>query len=115
MKNEEVNQRIAYLGPEASFTYLATKSLFPNGGLMPFSTIPECIEAVSEDKVDLAVVPLENTIEGTVPLTIDYLYHEADLFIVADCLSKIQQHLMVHKNQKRIGKMSRKSIHTLMR
>ncbi|MDI7740702.1 prephenate dehydratase [Lysinibacillus fusiformis] len=100
MKNEEVNQRIAYLGPEASFTYLATKSLFPNGGLMPFSTIPECIEAVSEDKVDLAVVPLENTIEGTVPLTIDYLYHEADLFIVADCLSKIQQHLMVHKNQK---------------
>ena len=100
MKNEEVNQRIAYLGPEASFTYLATESLFPNGLLMPFSTIPECIEAVSEEKVDLAVVPLENTIEGTVPLTIDYLYHEANLYIVADCLSKIQQHLMVHKNQK---------------
>lgn len=100
MRNEEINKRIAYLGPEASFTYLATKSLFPNGWLLPFATIPECIEAVSDDKVDLAVVPLENTIEGTVPLTIDYLYHEANLFIVADCLSKIQQHLMVHKNQK---------------
>lgn len=94
------NQQIAYLGPEASFTYLATKSLFPNEGLVPFTTIPECIEAVSEEKVDLAVVPLENTIEGTVTLTVDYLYHEADLFIVADCLSKIEQHLMVHKNQK---------------
>ena len=100
LNNGEGKQRIAYLGPEASFTYLATKSLFPVEGLMPFSTIPECIEAVSEEKVDLAVVPLENTIEGTVTLTIDYLYHEANLFIVGDCLSKIQQHLMVHKNQK---------------
>ncbi|MDN4494552.1 prephenate dehydratase [Ureibacillus aquaedulcis] len=100
MKNDEAKQQIAYLGPEASFTYLATKSLFPSDDLLPFSTIPECIEAVSEEKVNLAVVPLENTIEGTVPLTIDYLYHEANLFIVADCLSKIQQHLMVHKNQK---------------
>ncbi|MCM3388068.1 prephenate dehydratase [Ureibacillus chungkukjangi] len=100
MRNGERHQRIAYLGPEASFTYLATKSLFPNEELEAFSTIPECIEAVSEEKVDLAVVPLENTIEGTVTLTIDYLYHEADLYIVGDCLSKIQQHLMVHKNQK---------------
>ncbi|MFC7684544.1 prephenate dehydratase [Ureibacillus sp. GCM10028918] len=100
VENKDWNQRIAYLGPEASFTYLATKSLFPSDWLMPYSTIPECIEAVSEEKVDLAVVPLENTIEGTVPLTIDYLFHEANLFIVADCLSKIQQHLMVHKKQK---------------
>lgn len=101
MKNEkEWNQRIAYLGPEASFTYLATKNLFPNEWLTPFRTIPECIEAVSEGKVDIAVVPLENAIEGTVPLTIDYLYHEANLFVVAECLSKIQQHLMVHKTQK---------------
>lgn len=96
MRNQK---RIAYLGPEASFTYLATKSLFPNERLQPIATIPECIESVSAGKVDLAVVPLENAIEGTVPLTIDYLYHEANLYIVAECLSKIQQHLMVHKQQ----------------
>ncbi|WP_373906705.1 prephenate dehydratase [Ureibacillus sinduriensis] len=100
MKYEEKNQQIAYLGPEASFTYLATKSLFPDDSLLPCATIPECIEAVSDGKVNFAVVPLENTIEGTVPMTIDYLYHEAELFIAADCLSKIKQHLMVHKSQK---------------
>jgi prephenate dehydratase len=99
VKNQEWNQRIAYLGPEASFTYLATKNLFPNEWLLPYTTIPECIEAVSAGKVELAVVPLENAIEGTVPLTIDYLYHEADLFIVGEGISKIQQHLMVHKTQ----------------
>lgn len=92
-------KRIAFLGPEASFTYLAAKGLFPNEWLMPQATIPECIEAVAEGKVDLAVVPLENALEGSVPLTIDYLFHEAELFVVGEITSKIQQHLMVHKEQ----------------
>ncbi|RHW38670.1 prephenate dehydratase [Lysinibacillus yapensis] len=100
MQNQENPQQIAYLGPEASFTYLATKNLFPKEQLIPLTTIPECFEAVSTGKVDLAVVPIENAIEGTVTLTIDYLYHESDLFVVAEGLSKIQQHLMVHKAQK---------------
>ncbi len=93
---EQWGKRIAYLGPEASFTFLATKGLFPGEWLIPCTTIPECIEAVAEDKVDLAVVPIENALEGSVPLTIDYLFHEVDLFAVAEIQSKIQQHLMVH-------------------
>ncbi|RUL57132.1 MULTISPECIES: prephenate dehydratase [Lysinibacillus] len=99
MKHQDWEKRVAYLGPEASFTYLATKGIFPNEWLMPYTTIPECIEAVSEGKVDYAVVPVENALEGTVPLTIDYLYHEANLYVVGEVLSKIQQHLMVHKAQ----------------
>ena len=99
MKQQQWEKRIAYLGPEASFTYLATKGLFPNEWLMPFTTIPDCIEAVSNDRVDFAVVPVENALEGTVTLTIDYLYHEADLYVVGEVLSKIQQHLMVNKAQ----------------
>ncbi|WP_413362891.1 prephenate dehydratase [Lysinibacillus sp. 3P01SB] len=99
MSQEKWDKRIAYLGPEASFTYLATKGLFPEEWLFPCSTIPECIEAVSDGKVDLAVVPIENALEGSVPLTVDYLFHEANLYVTAEVLSKIQQHLMVHKNQ----------------
>ncbi|RTQ95834.1 prephenate dehydratase [Lysinibacillus telephonicus] len=100
MKNEQWERRIAYLGPEASFTYLATKGLFPHERLIPYTTIPECIEAVSKDAVDFAVVPVENALEGSVPLTVDYLYHEANLFVVGEVLSKIQQHLMVNKAQR---------------
>lgn len=99
MTREKREQQIAYLGPEASFTYLATKGLFPNESLIPYTTIPECIEAVSEGKVDLAVVPIENALEGSVTLTVDYLFHEVNLFVVAELLSKIQQHLMVNKAQ----------------
>ena len=96
---QQWEKRIAYLGPEASFTYLATKGLFPNEWLTPYTSIPEVIAAVSEDKVDLAVVPLENALEGVVPLTIDYLFHEAKLFVIAEVQSKIQQHLLMHKDQ----------------
>lgn len=99
MTEQQWEKRIAYLGPEASFTYLATKGLFPNEWLIPYTSIPEVIAAVAEDKVDMAVVPLENALEGVVPLTIDYLFHEAKLFVTAEIQSKIQQHLLMHKEQ----------------
>lgn len=97
MSEQNWGKRIAYLGPEASFTYLATKGLFPNEWHIPYTSIPECIEAVAEGKVDLAVVPVENALEGSVPLTVDYLYHEANLYVTAEVMSKIQQHLLVNK------------------
>ena len=98
--NNEWKYRIAYLGPEASFTYLATNSLFQNEWNIAYRTIPECIDAVTNDLVDYAVVPLENALEGSVPLTIDYLFHEANLYIIGEIKLKIQQHLMVNKAQK---------------
>ncbi|MCP6451531.1 hypothetical protein NL490_27975, partial [Klebsiella pneumoniae] len=67
---------------------------------MPFTTIPECIEAVAEGSVDYAVVPLENALEGSVPLTVDYLFHEAQLYVTAEVLSSIQQHLLVHPDNR---------------
>jgi len=95
-------QQVAYLGPEASFTHLASKCLFQHKQLVPIRTIPEAIEAVASGKVDNAVVPIENALEGTVPLTIDYLFHEADVYVIAEILAPIEQHLMVHPdNEKR--------------
>ncbi|BCB04980.1 prephenate dehydratase [Bacillus sp. KH172YL63] len=88
--------KIAYLGPRASFTDLAVQKAFPEEETVSYVTIPDCIEAVIEDEVDYAVVPLENALEGSVHITVDYLFHEANLSIVAELTSPIQQHLMVH-------------------
>ena len=90
---------IAYLGPEASFTHVAANYLFGNSGLSPQPTIPDCIEAVSSGRATYAVVPLENALEGSVPLTIDYMFNEQDLFINAELSIPIEQHLMVNKKQ----------------
>ncbi len=96
---EEMVTRVAYLGPEASFTHLAADGLFHGDWLLPYTTIPEAIEAVSEDRADYAVVPIENALEGAVSLTVDYLYHEVELFIAAEILQPIDQHLMVHPDR----------------
>ncbi|MCA1063553.1 prephenate dehydratase [Rossellomorea sp. AcN35-11] len=88
--------KIAYLGPEASFTDLAVKKAFKDQDTVSYVTIPDCIEAVIENEVDYAVVPLENALEGSVHITVDYLFHEADLAIVAELTSAIQQHMMIH-------------------
>jgi len=90
--------KIGYLGPKATFTDLAVSTIFPDAEKIPYFTIPECIDAVSNSAVELGVVPLENTIEGSVNLTIDYLIHEKTLPIVGEIVAPIQQHLMVHPN-----------------
>ncbi|WP_100402224.1 prephenate dehydratase [Bacillus sp. FJAT-42315] len=91
-------KKIAYLGPAATFTDLAVRQGFPQEERIPYLTIPACMDAVIEGEVDLAVVPLENALEGTVNLTIDYLFHEANLKIIGEMTAPIQQHLLVHKD-----------------
>jgi prephenate dehydratase len=92
---------IAYLGPEATFTHLAVSSCFQDEiTAIPYVTIPECMDAAMEGEVDLAVVPLENAIEGSVNLTLDYLIHEQPLEVVGEIIAPIRQHLLVHPCRK---------------
>lgn len=99
MTKETCTPIVAYLGPEATFTNIAADYLFGSSSLLPCQTIPDCIEAVSSRRATYAVVPLENALEGSVPLTIDYMYNEKDLFINAELSIPIEQHLMVNKKQ----------------
>ncbi|MCH1626547.1 prephenate dehydratase [Fredinandcohnia quinoae] len=89
-------KKIGYLGPRATFTAQAVTTLFPEKESKPLVTIPACIDAVVNGEVDVAVVPIENTIEGSVNLTIDYLIHEQPLKIIGEVIIPISQHLMVH-------------------
>lgn len=96
MKGEAVlTKKVGYLGPKGTFTKLAADSVFNGEDKQSFKTIPECIDAVSKGDIEIGVVPLENTIEGSVPLTIDYLVHDVRLPIIAEIVVPIQQHLLV--------------------
>ncbi|AXH99293.1 prephenate dehydratase [Sporosarcina sp. PTS2304] len=99
MTEKKYTPSVAYLGPEASFTHIAAVDLFGTDGLTPRPTIPDCIEAVTAGHVAYALVPLENALEGSVPLTIDYLFHGGELFITAEISTPIEQHLLVNKAQ----------------
>ncbi|EAE5980179.1 prephenate dehydratase [Listeria monocytogenes] len=88
--------KIAYLGPAASFTHAAAAKAFPKEEMIAKSTIPDCIMAIEKEDVDVAVVPIENTIEGSVNITLDYLFHFSSVPVVAEIVLPIAQHLMVH-------------------
>lgn len=67
--------RYAYLGPEGTFTEAALRSLpaAAKAELQPFATVPGALDAVREGDADGAVVPMENSVEGAVPVTLDEL------------------------------------------
>ncbi|WP_174729891.1 prephenate dehydratase [Mesobacillus harenae] len=94
--------KAGFLGPRATFTDLAVREMFDESESLPFLTIPESMDAAMSGEVDVAVVPLENALEGSVNITLDYLIHEADLKIIGEMTAPIKQHLMVHPdNQNR--------------
>lgn len=88
--------KIAFLGPQASFTQLTATQLFPDEELLPQANILDCFIAVENGEVDKAVVPLENSIEGTVSMTLDYLYKTPSIKIEAEAIMPIAHHLMIH-------------------
>lgn len=65
--------QVAYLGPRGSFTHQVAQQAFPTADLQAFETITEVIKAYETGEVTYSVIPVENSIEGSVHETIDYL------------------------------------------
>ena len=78
--------RIAYLGPEGTVTHESAGYMFSGEGyeLIPYKLISEVVNATAEGHTDLSVIPIENTIDGSVNAHIDYWLHEVDLPIQAE-------------------------------
>ncbi|RBN36133.1 prephenate dehydratase, partial [Priestia megaterium] len=77
------------------FTHVAVQGVFKQHDHIPYKTIPACIDAVDNGEIEYGIVPLENALEGSVNLTLDYLIHERRLPIVGEIVLPIRQHLMV--------------------
>jgi prephenate dehydratase len=93
---------IGFLGPSGTFTEEALRATLDEqagGGrvrqFLPFPSMQETIEAVSAGDVDCAIVPIENSIEGSVSATVDILAHEIDnLQIVREVRHPIRHSLL---------------------
>ena len=83
-RNIELPEKIAYLGPEGSFTHQAAESRFgAMSEYLPLATIPSVFEAINAGRAKYGIVPLENNQEGVVNETIDNL-GLYDLNIIAE-------------------------------
>ncbi len=86
---------IGFLGPSGSYAEEAASKI--HGKLIAFDSIMEVIDAVDNDIVDMGVVPIENSIEGPVGVTLDLLAHDYDLKIKNEIILPISHNLLLNE------------------
>jgi prephenate dehydratase len=92
--------RIAYLGPAGTFTEDALGEAIPDGGYEPLRTvtIPEAILAVERGEAERALVPIENSLEGSVRPTLDALAFDVEgVTIVGEHDYRVRVHLIARE------------------
>jgi len=85
---------VAYLGPPGTFTHQAAVRRFGSSTrLVPVRTIADIFEEVERRRAEYGVVPVENSTEGTVTVTVDRLI-DTELLITGELTLDIAQHLL---------------------
>jgi prephenate dehydratase len=88
--------RFAYLGPEGTFAESALSSTIASseGSRFPYPSVPAALAAVRSGDADAALVPLENSVEGSVPATMDGLVDGEPLVITREVFLPVAFHLV---------------------
>ena len=87
--------RVGFLGPHGTFAEeaLLTQGDLAAGEAVPFRDVPHVITAVERGDVDLGIVPIENSIEGSVTVTLDTLAFDTDLLVQREIDLPVSLHL----------------------
>ena len=87
---------LAFLGPEGTFAHAALRELpaAQDATLLPTANVTLAIDAVRAGEADGALVPLENSVEGAVPATLDELANGAPLIIAEETYLHVAFELM---------------------
>jgi prephenate dehydratase len=95
-------KNIAFLGPRGTFTEAALLQLnaAKDANLIPYPTVTSVLDAVRNSEVDAALVPLENSVEGSVSQTLDELASGEPLVIVDEAAINVKFSLMARPGTK---------------
>lgn len=97
--------RIAYLGPQDSFTHLAALKKF--GASVKYrdcASITEVFAEVEKSRADYGVVPIENSIEGAVNHTLD-MFVDSELVICSEILLNVSHNLLANCTLNKVRKV----------
>jgi len=88
--------RVAYLGPPGTFSEEAVTrcDLAAGGEAVPFPTFADAYRSLRRGEVDGALLPIENSIEGSVGATLDLLVAEPGPLMRREVLLPVRQHLL---------------------
>ncbi len=87
--------RLAYLGPEGTYSEQAAIDYAAHSERIPYNAIPAVVKAAEMGEVEEAVVPIENSLEGVVTYTVDLLIHQSPLKIKGEVVVPIHHHLLM--------------------
>ena len=84
--------RFVFLGPEGTFTETALRTIpaAERGLRTPARSVPEALEAVRSGDADAALVPLENSVGGAIPVTLDELATGSPLMITREVVLPVE-------------------------
>lgn len=86
---------VAYLGPEGTFTQLATLKQFGHSVIgTPMVTVDDVFREVASETCNYGVVPVENSTEGVITHTLDNFLNSS-LSICGEVVMRIHHHLMI--------------------
>lgn len=85
--------RVAYLGPAGTNTEVAALRVYPDASLVPCATIIAVKRAVEAGEADRGVVPIENSLQGTITDTVDALIQD-DVGVCGEVVLPIEHCLM---------------------
>ncbi|MFP5260160.1 MAG: prephenate dehydratase [Acidobacteriota bacterium] len=87
-------ERVAYLGPEGTFSnFAAMAALGRSPDFLPQTTIGDVFAAVAGKQADLGVVPLENSLQGTIGQSLDN-FQRYNVFIQAEITCRVSHALL---------------------
>ena len=90
----EAPVRVAYFGPEATFTHAAARKNFGSlADFLPVESISAVFQEVTQGRADYGVVPIENSTEGVVTHTLDMLV-DMDTCICAEVFLEVRLSLL---------------------
>ena len=85
---------VAFLGPEHTYSHEATRMRFGSSvELMPLESFAAVFQAIENGRADFGVVPVENSTEGSINLTLDLLI-DTSLVIIGEVLLPIRPSIM---------------------
>jgi prephenate dehydratase len=94
-------KKISYLGPRGTFTEEALFSFYKDAGEItaePLGTIVEVIKSIDRGDTDEGLIPIENSLEGSVNITQDILAFESEAKIIREITIPIRHYLIGKKD-----------------
>ncbi|RLE23341.1 MAG: prephenate dehydratase [Actinobacteria bacterium] len=105
-------KRVGFFGPFGTFTHQALMSLedLVDSEHVAYRTVPDVLDAIDREEIDMGLIPIENSIEGMVNFTQDALAFDHDLIITREVVIDIE-HCLLGKEGVELGNVT--AVHSI--